>query len=41
MPLGFGSIKDLAKAVKGPAWVIAIAVAFWLGASILLRACGK
>ena len=25
-PLGFGSIKDIAKAIKGPAWFLAITV---------------
>jgi len=37
MSLGFGSMKDLAKAIDGPAWAIAgaivlvaLAVAYWL-----------
>ena len=38
MPLGFGSMKDIAKAVSGPAWVLAISVSVCL--IILAIRCG-
>jgi len=37
MPLGFGSIKDLAKVIRGPLWLIAGAVA--LGVLIAAFRC--
>lgn len=30
MPLGFGSLKDIARTIQGPLWLIAGAVAFFL-----------
>lgn len=30
MPFGFGSMKDIAEAIKGPLWLIAGAMAVYL-----------
>ena len=41
MPLGFGSMKDIAKEIRGPLWLIASAIGFFLVLSgIAVIRCG-
>ena len=41
MPLGFGSLKDIAKELRGPLWVVALGVALvcvaWAVSLVLCR----